>query len=58
MPDENDIIVRVHAIVQEKTGMERRGPYAAHKACDVIIQEIRKVLKETPASEAEKERNI
>ncbi|NFM79220.1 D-proline reductase (dithiol) proprotein PrdA [Clostridium botulinum] len=54
-PDENDIIVRVHAIVQEKTGMERRGPYAAHKACDVIIQEIRKVLKETPASEAEKE---
>ncbi|MBY6907560.1 D-proline reductase (dithiol) proprotein PrdA, partial [Clostridium botulinum] len=54
-PDQNDIIVRVHAIVQEKTGMERRGPYAAHKACDVIIQEIRKVLKETPASEAEKE---
>ncbi|MBN3371906.1 D-proline reductase (dithiol) proprotein PrdA [Clostridium botulinum] len=54
-PDENDIIVRVHAIVQEKTGMERRGPYAAHKVCDVIIQEIRKVLKETPASEAEKE---
>ncbi|WP_275935185.1 glycine/sarcosine/betaine reductase component B subunit, partial [Clostridium botulinum] len=40
-PDENDIIVRVHAIVQEKTGMERRGPYAAHKVCDVIIQEIR-----------------
>ncbi|KEI94518.1 proline reductase [Clostridium botulinum A2B7 92] len=54
-PDQNDIIVRVHAIVQEKTGMERRGPYAAHKACDVIIQEIRRVLKETPASEAEKE---
>ncbi|WP_434291766.1 D-proline reductase (dithiol) proprotein PrdA [Clostridium botulinum] len=54
-PDQNDIIVRVHAIVQDKTGMERRGPYAAHKACDVIIQEIRKVLKETPASEAEKE---
>ncbi|APF26680.1 D-proline reductase (dithiol), PrdA proprotein [Clostridium sporogenes] len=54
-PDQNDIIVRVHAIVQEKTGMERRGPYAAHKACDVIIQEIRKVLKETPAGEAEKE---
>lgn len=54
-PDEDDIIVRVHAIIQDKTGMERRGPYAAHKACDVIIQEIRKVLKETPASEAEKE---
>ncbi|AVP61581.1 MULTISPECIES: D-proline reductase (dithiol) proprotein PrdA [Clostridium] len=54
-PDKDDIIVRVHAIIQDKTGMERRGPYAAHKACDVIIQEIRKVLKETPASEAEKE---
>ncbi|ENK1244886.1 D-proline reductase (dithiol) proprotein PrdA [Clostridium sporogenes] len=54
-PDPDDIIVRVHAIIQDKTGMERRGPYAAHKACDVIIQEIRKVLKQTPASEAEKE---
>jgi D-proline reductase (dithiol) PrdA len=32
--------------------MERRGPYAAHKACDVIIQEIREVLKTKPASEA------
>lgn len=54
-PDENDIIVRVHATIQEKTGMERRGPHAAHKACDVIIQEIRKILKEIPASEAVKE---
>lgn len=54
-PDQDDIIIRVHAIIQDKTGMERRGPYAAHKACDVIIQEIRKVLKETPAGEAEKE---
>ncbi|SFA95425.1 D-proline reductase (dithiol) proprotein PrdA [Clostridium frigidicarnis] len=55
-PDENDIIVRVHATIQEKTGMERRGPHAAHKACDVIIQEIRKILKEIPASEAVKEK--
>ena len=54
-PDENDIIVRVHATIQEKTGMERRGPHAAHKACDVIIQEIRKILKEIPVSEAVKE---
>ncbi|MDF2878949.1 MAG: prdA, partial [Clostridia bacterium] len=29
------------------TGMERRGPLAAHTACDVIIQEIREVLKTT-----------
>ncbi len=54
-PDVNDIMVRVHATLQEKTGMERRGPYAAHKACDVIIQEIRNVLKEAPASDAVKE---
>ncbi len=54
-PDKNDIMVRVHATIQEKTGMERRGPYSAHKACDVIIQEIRSVLKEIPASQAVKE---
>ncbi len=54
-PDKNDIMVRVHATLQELTGMERRGPYAAHKACDVIIQEIREVLKKAPASEAVKE---
>jgi len=54
-PDQNDIMVRVHATIQEKTGMERRGPHAAHKACDVIIQEIRNVMKKMPASEAVKE---
>ena len=51
-PDPSDIMVRVHATIQEKTGMERRGPYAAHKACDVIIQEIRDVLKNVDAGEA------
>jgi D-proline reductase (dithiol) PrdA len=51
-PDQNDIIVRVHAVLQRLTGMERRGPYAAHSACDHIIQEIREVLKTKPASEA------
>lgn len=54
-PDENDIMVRVHATIQERTGMERRGPYAAHKACDVIIQEIREVLKKQDAKTAVKE---
>lgn len=53
-PDPEDIMVRVHTVLQEKTGMERRGPYAAHKACDVIIQEIREVLKGLPASDAAK----
>ncbi|MFW5489819.1 MAG: D-proline reductase (dithiol) proprotein PrdA [Desulfovibrio sp.] len=53
-PDPQDIMVRVHTVLQEKTGMERRGPYAAHKACDVIIQEIREVLKGLPAGDAVK----
>jgi D-proline reductase (dithiol) PrdA len=46
-PDDGDIIVRVNVVVAENTGMERRGPLAAHVACDVIIQAIRNVLKVT-----------
>lgn len=46
-PDAADIMVRVNVVIQEGTGMERRGPLAAHTACDVIIQEIREVLKAT-----------
>ncbi|SFG63443.1 D-proline reductase (dithiol) proprotein PrdA [Sporolactobacillus nakayamae] len=48
-PDSEDIMIRVNVTVQENTGMERRGPFAAHKACDSIIQEIRDVLKDAPA---------
>ena len=54
-PDPDDIMVRVHVTLQAKTGMERRGPYAAHKACDVIIQEIREVLKKLSSEAAAKE---
>jgi D-proline reductase (dithiol) PrdA len=53
-PDKDDIIVRVNVVIKENTGMERRGPLAAHAACDVIIQSIREVLKtaaEAPAFE-------
>jgi len=45
--DEDDIIIRVHASIQRGTGMERRGPFAAHSAEDVIIQEVRNVIKKT-----------
>ncbi|MDF2868839.1 MAG: prdA [Anaerocolumna sp.] len=48
-PDETDIMIRVNVVIQEGTGMERRGPFAAHCACDLIIQEIREVLKKTTA---------
>lgn len=46
-PDFDDIIIRVNVVIQEGTGMERRGPFAAHCACDVIMQEIREVMKNT-----------
>lgn len=45
--DENDIIIRVHAVIQKGTGMERRGPFAAHAAEDAIIQEVRNIIKKT-----------
>lgn len=45
--DEEDIIIRVHVVVQSGTGMERRGPFAAHSAEDVIIQEVRNIIKDT-----------
>lgn len=44
-PDAGDIMIRVNVVIQEGTGMERRGPFAAHCACDVMIQEIREVMK-------------
>jgi D-proline reductase (dithiol) PrdA len=53
-PDTNEIIVRVHCVLERLTGMERRGPMAAHGVCDHIIQEIRDVLKSYPADKASK----
>lgn len=51
-PDPEDIMIRVHCMLAHQTGMERRGPMAAHAACDTIIQEIRDVIKLLPASDA------
>lgn len=51
-PDEGDIMIRVMTTIAAGCGMERRGPYAAHKVCDVILQEIREVLKKVPADQA------
>lgn len=45
--DADEIIIRVHAVVQRGTGMERRGPVAAHTCQDVIIQKVRNILKTT-----------
>lgn len=45
--DPDDIIIRVETVIERLTGMERRGPYAAHKCEDVVIQAVRDVLKKT-----------
>jgi D-proline reductase (dithiol) PrdA len=44
--DPDDIIIRVHVVIEENTGMERRGPFAAHSALDVIMQDVRESLKQ------------
>jgi len=44
-PDKGDILIKTEVVVQAHTNMERRGPYAAHKASDIITQEIREALK-------------
>ncbi|HHW95257.1 MAG TPA: D-proline reductase (dithiol) proprotein PrdA [Mogibacterium sp.] len=44
--DENDIIIRCHAVVERLTGMTRPGPFAAHKCEDYIIQAVRDELKD------------
>lgn len=43
--DENDIIIRCHAVIERLTGMTRPGPFAAHKCQDYIIQAVREELK-------------
>ncbi len=44
-PDKGEIFIKTEVVIQEHTNMERRGPYAAHKASDFITQEIRNALK-------------
>ncbi len=44
--DENDIIIRCHAVIAANTGMSRPGPFAAHECQDFIIQAIRDELKD------------
>lgn len=53
-PDKDDIIIRVHVVIEDGYQMERPGPMAAHKAADILTQEIREVLKEKDKKEAEK----
>ena len=45
-PDYGDILIRGEVKIENKKNMERPGPLAAHKAFDVITQEIRMAIKE------------
>lgn len=51
-PDPGELILRVDVRLQTGTGMERRGPFAAHRACDVIVQELRETIKALPVEAA------
>jgi D-proline reductase (dithiol) PrdA len=45
-PDPGDWLIKTNVTIKANTQMERPGPLAAHKAADVITQEIRRALKE------------
>lgn len=44
-PDHGDIMIKTRVVIKAKTNMTRPGPLAAHKATEVITQEIREALK-------------
>ncbi|MDW8802456.1 D-proline reductase (dithiol) proprotein PrdA [Clostridium sp. A1-XYC3] len=44
-PDKGEILIKTQVTIKAKTNMERPGPLAAHKASDMITQEIREALK-------------
>jgi D-proline reductase (dithiol) PrdA len=44
-PEKGEIFIKTEATIKSGRGMERPGPMAAHRATDVITQEIREALK-------------
>ncbi|MBK5251776.1 MAG: D-proline reductase (dithiol) proprotein PrdA [Peptostreptococcaceae bacterium] len=44
-PEFGEIFIKTQVTVKRGTGMERPGPMAAHRATDVVTQEIREALK-------------
>ncbi len=54
-PDKGEIFIKTQVTIKEKTNMERPGPLAAHKATDIITQEIREALKAFEGKEASQE---
>ncbi len=44
-PDMGDIILKINVTIKRGKSMERPGPMAAHKVGDILVEEIRSVLK-------------
>lgn len=53
-PDDGDILIKTDVTIKAGTNMERPGPMAAHRATDVITQEIRNALKDLDESAVER----
>lgn len=51
-PDKDDIVIRVHVVIEDGYQMEHPGPMAAHKAADILTQEIREALRELDKEKA------
>lgn len=51
-PDSKDIILRIDVVIAAGTGMERKGPLAAHQVCDFIVDQIRGPLAALPRQQA------
>lgn len=53
-PDDGDILIKTDVTIKAGTNMERPGPMAAHRATDIITQEIRNALKDLDESAVER----
>ena len=53
-PDNGDILIKTDVTIKAGTNMERPGPMSAHRATDVITQEIRNALKDLEESAIER----
>ncbi|TYP57785.1 glycine/sarcosine/betaine reductase component B subunit [Thermosediminibacter litoriperuensis] len=51
-PGSDEIVIRIDVVIEKGTGMERRGPLAAHQVCDWILDHVRWELKKIPPQEA------
>ena len=52
-PDDGDILIKTDVTIKAGTNMERPGPMSAHRATDIITQEIRNALKDLEESAIE-----